>query len=531
MWTLIVIALAALLGLLRVTLGADPGDSSTFFRQGLDNAALALSVLAVALILRQVLGRLIARYAEGKSGVASDLLRSVLTISLYLAAGMVLLHWILGVDLGSVLATSAILSAIIGLALQPILGQFFAGVSIELERPLRVGDYVRRDQLEGEVVSLNWRSVYLRTERGSTLLMPNSEFTGRLLEVVPGDRPYRHELPFFIASTASPGRVIRVATQVLKSGLHGVCHEPPPTIILVGNEAVSGTLRYTARFYTDLFLERGSIASRFLERLWYALSREGLSLPAPPALLWPADDAHGVEGYRPIAGLPGSPNGPEVKAWPGLEGLSPGLVHQLTRHGRVVEYGYGERCPARTPSLILRGRLRIHRPIDPVRLQPELSALLAALESPESPSPGECQLSQADFDRLQREATLVLGPLAFGLCERIAALTDDPWLAYRAAAQSIPGESQREHFLARAPAHSHTSLHEGDWFGWAHALGQGEESSECLASQDTALLVWSGQALTGLLAGLGESEREELADRLRQRGVGCSELSAERLRT
>lgn len=47
MWTLIVIALAALLGLLRVTLGADPGDSSTFFRQGLDNAALALSVLAV----------------------------------------------------------------------------------------------------------------------------------------------------------------------------------------------------------------------------------------------------------------------------------------------------------------------------------------------------------------------------------------------------------------------------------------------------------------------------------------------------
>lgn len=68
-------------------------------------------------------------------------------------------HFGLGFDITALLATSAALSLVVGLALQATLGNLFAGISIELERMVRVGDYVRRRTLAGRVVSLGWRSI------------------------------------------------------------------------------------------------------------------------------------------------------------------------------------------------------------------------------------------------------------------------------------------------------------------------------------------------------------------------------------
>jgi small-conductance mechanosensitive channel len=114
--------------------------------------------------------------------VRTDLLQALLSGIVFLGAFFAYVHWVLGVDITGLLATSAVLSVIVGFALQATLGNVFAGISIELEHRVRVGDFVRRGALGGEVIALSWRSVHVRSENGSILVVPNSAITSDVLK-------------------------------------------------------------------------------------------------------------------------------------------------------------------------------------------------------------------------------------------------------------------------------------------------------------------------------------------------------------
>lgn len=533
MRTLIIIAVAALLWLVQVTLGTHAAETNTLRDVWLHHAALAVSVLAAVLVLQRLLRHAIR--APGSAGATSDLLQAVLTITLYLAATMLYLRFGLELDISSVLATSAMLSVVVGLALQPTLGHLFAGVAIEIEHPLRVGDYVRRDDMEGQVISLNWRSVYLRTIRGSTILMPNSEFTSRMVEVIPVDQPYRYETTFNVASDQAPGQVIRIATQVLLSGLPGVCAEPKPTVTLLGNDPGTGMLRYTAQLYTLKFLVRTTVGSGFLERLWYALSREGLVLQPTPTLLWQDHaDAGFVSPHPPLRSASASARSRE----PGhrgadgeeavLDHLPAWLSQALRPSALTLRFGRLEQCNRLGVCLLLEGRLYQDRACDQQQSQAALTALLASLEHAPLVS-GPSLLSAAHLQELQHAGRLALGPLAGPLTDRIAALTDAPGLAYLALAESIEAPVLRAQFLAGAPEHSSRTVRPGDWLGWAQLLGLDSEPKACHASRASKLLVWPAAALREALGSCTSAQAAELLQLLRTQAPDCEALSASRL--
>lgn len=549
MWTLATMACAALLWLLQITLGDDPGVDWPR-HQWLSHAALGLSVLAAVLMLQRLLGHLLRGRGRTANSATSDLLRAVMTILLYLLAGMLYLSVGLGLDITSVLTTSAVLTVIIGLALQPTLGHLFAGVSIEIERPLRVGDYVRRDDIEGQVISLSWRSVYLRTERGSTVVMPNSEFNSRLLEVIAADQPFRHQFTFNIASELPPGRIMRVAMQVLCSGLRGISSSPAPSVVVLGCDPASGTLRYAARLYTLQFLDRGSITSDCLERLWYALSREGV-----PASAWRPDhevnlkSAPGhlaADAWAPRAPTASSlatrsdslsGDGPWPASFSDLPGalaaafaeIEPGLPRRLADCARTVHYAQFERCDSGALALVVQGRVAEARPVEAQRLESTFRALIDDISKASGVS-GVRRLGEENYQALLVEGSLALGPLAHNLCRRIAALTDDPHLAYRALAESIPDPAQRRQFLEQAPPQTNRIVHAGDWLGWPHVLGLEADVLACRAGNCCTLLVWPAATLRHALAAAAPEAVERLAAALRSQAPGCAGLDAPRLR-
>lgn len=564
MWTLVVLATSALLWLVRVTLGAEGAALDPDVALGLYHAALGSSVLAGVLVLQRLLQHVV-RERQQDRPATSDLLHAVLRIALYLVALMLYLRFGLHLDISSVLATSAMMSVVIGLALQPTLGHLFAGVSMEIERPLKVGDFVRRDdQLEGQVTSLNWRSVYLRTERGSTLVMPNSDFTSKLIEVIPGERPYRHQVSFHLPSDVPPDRVIHIAQQVVRSDLPGVCRHPVASVVVVGNDPISGTLRYVARLYTLQFLDRSSMASAFLERLWYALSREGLALLPPPVQWWPIADVgpdaggavnHGVDRDAPDDLAHGAARGRSTEAprppvrlrpvqagqreaarsaqqpplavpWPGA--LPEAVTAPLLQSAQRLSYGPREACPAHSVCLVLDGRLREERPLEAHRAAQALRALLQAQAA--MPAEGAPLLSEQAVRRLLQEASLALGPVAHSLCQRLAMLTDDAWLAWRAVAESIPDAAQRAEFLARGPAQSSRAVLPGDWLGWARALGQEGDAMPCQAVHGSTLLVWTPEALRASLKHVPDADLIELARLLRATAPGCDSVDGDVLR-
>jgi small-conductance mechanosensitive channel len=89
----------------------------------------------------------------------------------------------LGVPVTPLLTTLGIGSLAVALALQDTLANFFAGLYLLADRPVRPGDYIKLSEgaAEGYVESIGWRSARLRTLKGNTVIVPNQKLSQNIL--------------------------------------------------------------------------------------------------------------------------------------------------------------------------------------------------------------------------------------------------------------------------------------------------------------------------------------------------------------
>jgi small-conductance mechanosensitive channel len=76
---------------------------------------------------------------------------------------------------GGLLASSALLAIIVGFASQRTLGNFVAGLMIAISQPLRLGDRVEVDGVEGVVEEIALSYTFIRTADGSRIVIPNEK--------------------------------------------------------------------------------------------------------------------------------------------------------------------------------------------------------------------------------------------------------------------------------------------------------------------------------------------------------------------
>src|SRR6185312_15928860 len=72
------------------------------------------------------------------------------------------------------IATTAVGAVVLGFALQDTLGNLFAGLAIQVEKPFRVGDWVTLSSQDGMVSEITWRATKMRTKSGNFVVVPNS---------------------------------------------------------------------------------------------------------------------------------------------------------------------------------------------------------------------------------------------------------------------------------------------------------------------------------------------------------------------
>ncbi len=124
-------------------------------------AAAIFGSIARSVFLLGVLSSVARRFTRPWPRILRDLLQGFLyfgVILLALRAG--------GVDPSSLLATSALLTAVIGLSLQQTLGNLFAGLALQAQPPFSVGDWLQyADGPDGigRVLEINWRATHLVT--------------------------------------------------------------------------------------------------------------------------------------------------------------------------------------------------------------------------------------------------------------------------------------------------------------------------------------------------------------------------------
>ncbi len=110
------------------------------------------------------------------------LLLQLLTLGAGAIATVVVVRKLAQLDLLGLVTTSAVLTAVIGLAAQEALKDLFAGLELQLGDEFGVGDWlVLSEDVQGIVVSISWRDTNLRSVDDSLLVIPNSKITAEVL--------------------------------------------------------------------------------------------------------------------------------------------------------------------------------------------------------------------------------------------------------------------------------------------------------------------------------------------------------------
>jgi CRP-like cAMP-binding protein len=184
------------------------------------------------------------------------------------------------VHLTAVLATSALITAVIGLALQDTLGNLFSGMALHLEKSLQIGDMVRVGETVGYVEILSWRAIRVRTLLDSIVLLPNSAAARERLEVFPRSlpAPIAYAIRIGLDYQTSPTKAIAVIRETA-AGVPGVASVPPPRVYVVNFADFS--IVYELRVWLEDYAMFLPVETAIRERLWFAIRREGITIPFP----------------------------------------------------------------------------------------------------------------------------------------------------------------------------------------------------------------------------------------------------------
>jgi potassium efflux system protein len=119
-----------------------------------------------------------------------NVVRRLGTVLIFTLAGCGIIAFVVGAKLTSLVATSGVLTLVIGLGLQVNLENLMAGLALNLEQPFRIGDRVTiGDNDPGVVVDITWRTTKLRLDDGSEVSVPNLMASTEKLVCLPQSAP------------------------------------------------------------------------------------------------------------------------------------------------------------------------------------------------------------------------------------------------------------------------------------------------------------------------------------------------------
>lgn len=235
---------------------------------------LSLSRALFVLVVDVVLGR---RLSRPLSRIFRDIIQGVV----YVGVGAIVLQQV-GVEPSSLLTTSALLTAVIGLSLQETLGNLFAGLAIQAQRPFEVGDWIGLDENPanlGRVIEINWRATTVLTNDQVELIIPNGSLAkATLRNFTKPTKMVRRSVEVDAAYEVSPARVEEALLLAAKD-VPGVLTTPVPIVLL--RNFTAGSITYHLQFWIDDFGIRDRLDSAVKQRIWSVFQRANISIPYP----------------------------------------------------------------------------------------------------------------------------------------------------------------------------------------------------------------------------------------------------------
>jgi small-conductance mechanosensitive channel/CRP-like cAMP-binding protein len=182
-------------------------------------------------------------------------------------------------QLKGLLAGSGVVAIIVGFAGQNLFAGIIGGISIQINRPYKVGDWLQVGERFAEVMEINWRSTRLRTNDGIYLDIPNNEMVGHaIVNLHYPTEVHAMRIRVGVEYKNRPNRV-KDALFRAASTADGVLAEPKVKVFLV--DFAEFAVIYEIKYYMGNHSRINEINDAVRTNVWYELKRQGITIPFP----------------------------------------------------------------------------------------------------------------------------------------------------------------------------------------------------------------------------------------------------------
>ena len=406
-------------------------------------------------------------FSKLKGKASNDLLKFIVSILLYTLCMTVILKFVLGWDLTALLTTSALLTAVIGFALQATLGNLFAGVAIQIEQPFNIGDVININDNYGRVETLRWRSMTLRTFDGTRLVIPNSQISTKIIEVFPENKPVRITLRVPAPINVSPEFICKIIHKVIVA-TPDVFTDIKPFINIDEYDTLSGIIWYEIKYFITNYKLEHIIDALVKNRLWYAFQRHRLNMNR---ISHPKNFDIQITNQKKY---------PEISKKDIANCVSKLFKHCSQQEldqivDSVIVYTYASGEPIFYTESVYDATVYIYNGI--VKIQKEDDHIL---KKPFKESENFYDYWPSDvLQKANEHLTRYVGPISEKLIHKAASSTLDEKLLYNQLSLNIEDDNNRKKFLSYAPEISYKFLLKNSSFSLSNmsntkAFSQGE---------------------------------------------------------
>lgn len=223
--------------------------------------------------------------------VRGMLVRSTLDLGVRQATGAIVRYLILvigfliilqtaGIDLTTLHVLAGAVGIGVGFGLQNIANNFISGLIILFERPIKVGDRIEVDDVEGDVMEISARSTTVVTNDNIAIIVPNSKF---ISENVVNWSFTDHKVRFKIPVSVAYGTDVRAVERLLLDVAHEDpdVHEDPQPVVRFMEFGDSGVRIELRVWSTSLMQKKGTLVSKLNFAIYEKFKQNGIEIPYP----------------------------------------------------------------------------------------------------------------------------------------------------------------------------------------------------------------------------------------------------------
>ncbi|HLC50531.1 MAG TPA: mechanosensitive ion channel family protein [Candidatus Nanoarchaeia archaeon] len=194
--------------------------------------------------------------------------------------GLLFILPVWGIQIGPLLASLGIAGIAIAFALQSTLGNIFGGMSIILDKSVKVGDKIKLDaDTMGTVEDVGLRSTKIRTWDNEMITVPNGKLAdSKILNFMQPDPSVKVTIDFGVEYGSDPNKVREIVSGVIKK-IPNVIRQNETKVLMA--EMGDFALKFRAMFWVNNFDTKFDTKCLATEEIYNVLRSNGIVIPFP----------------------------------------------------------------------------------------------------------------------------------------------------------------------------------------------------------------------------------------------------------